>query len=281
MQTLSEHRCFGGVQGFYRHDSVVTGGPMKVGVFRPPQAASRPVPVLFWLAGLTCTEETFAVKAGAQRRAAELGLMLVTCDTSPRDTGIEGATGDWEFGEGAGFYLDAAQPPWSKRFRMASYVTQELRQLVLENFAAQPDRLGLFGHSMGGHGALTLALKNPGLYRSVSAIAPICAPSRAPWGVKAFSRYLGEDRAAWAQHDAQALVGAGARLPQLLVDQGLDDRFHAEQLGIDGFERACQAAGQPLVLRRHAGYDHGYYFIATVIGDHLDYHADLLTRSTP
>jgi S-formylglutathione hydrolase len=276
MDTLSEHGCFGGVQGFYRHDSVVTEGPMRVGVFRPPQAASRPVPVLFWLAGLTCTEETFAIKAGAQRRAAELGLMLVTCDTSPRDTGLPGATGDWEFGEGAGFYLDATQVPWSKRFRMASYVTQELRQLVLEHFPAQPDRLGLFGHSMGGHGALTLALANPGLYRSVSAIAPVCAPGRAPWGVKAFSRYLGDDRNAWAPHDALALVEAGARLPQLLVDQGLEDRFLAEQLHVDAFERACQAAGQPLVLRRHAGYDHGYYFIATVIGDHLDYHADLL-----
>lgn len=278
METLSEHGCFGGVQGFYRHESAVTEGPMRVGVFRPPQAASRPVPVLFWLAGLTCTEETFAIKAGAQRRAAELGLMLVTCDTSPRDTGLEGATGDWEFGEGAGFYLDATQVPWSKRFRMASYVTQELRQLVLEQFPAQPDRLGMFGHSMGGHGALTLALKNPGLYRSVSAIAPICAPSRAPWGVKAFTRYLGTDRAAWAQHDAQALVEAGARVPQLLVDQGLADRFLAEQLGLDSFERACSAAGQSLVVRRHAGYDHGYYFIASVMGDHLDYHADLLTR---
>jgi S-formylglutathione hydrolase len=278
METISEHGCFGGVQGFYRHESAVTQGPMRVGVFRPPQAASRPVPVLFWLAGLTCTEETFAIKAGAQRRAAELGLMLVTCDTSPRDTGLEGATGDWEFGEGAGFYLDATQVPWSKRFRMASYVTQELRQLVLEQFPAQPDRLGLFGHSMGGHGALTLALKNPGLYRSVSAVAPICAPSRAPWGVKAFTRYLGADRVAWAQHDAQALVEAGARVPQLLVDQGLADRFLAEQLGLDGFESACRAAGQSLVLRRHAGYDHGYYFIASVMGDHLDYHADLLTR---
>ena len=276
METISEHGCFGGVQGFYRHDSVVTEGPMRVGVFRPPQAASRPVPVLFWLAGLTCTEETFAIKAGAQRRAAELGLMLVTCDTSPRDTGLDGATGDWEFGEGAGFYLDATQVPWSKRFRMASYVTQELRQLVLEHFPAQPDRLGLFGHSMGGHGALTLALKNPGLYRSVSAIAPICAPSRAPWGVKAFARYLGDDRAAWGQHDAQALVEGGARLPQLLVDQGLEDRFLAEQLHLDDFERACAGAGQSLRVRRHAGYDHGYYFIATVIGDHLDYHADLL-----
>jgi S-formylglutathione hydrolase len=251
---------------------------MRVGVFRPPQAASRPVPVLFWLAGLTCTEETFAIKAGAQRRAAELGLMLVTCDTSPRDTGLPGATGDWEFGEGAGFYLDATQVPWSKRFRMASYVTQELRQLVLEHFPAQPDRLGLFGHSMGGHGALTLALANPGLYRSVSAIAPVCAPGRAPWGVKAFSRYLGDDRNAWAPHDALALVEAGARLPQLLVDQGLEDRFLGDQLHVDAFERACQAAGQPLVLRRHAGYDHGYYFISSFIADHIRHHAGVLNQ---
>ena len=274
--TLSELACFGGVQGFYQHDSVETNSTMKFGVFVPPQARSGPVPVLFYLAGLTCNEETFAIKAGAQRHAAEHGLMLVTPDTSPRGTGIEGADTAWDFGTGAGFYLDASQAPWNAHWRMEGYVTRELRALVLEHFEARDDRIGIFGHSMGGHGALTLALNHPGLYQSVSAFAPIAAPMQCPWGVKAFSGYLGDlesDRKAWTRHDATELVKAGARVPPLLIDQGLADKFLAEQLHPDLFEAACGAAGQPLVLRRHAGYDHGYYFISTFMAEHIAHHA--------
>jgi S-formylglutathione hydrolase len=277
LETLSEHACFGGVQGFYRHASAAIGLPMRFGVYRPPQAlAGAPVPALVWLAGLTCNEETFAIKAGAQRVAAELGLMLVTPDTSPRDTGVAGADASWDFGNAAGFYLDATQAPWASHWRMESYITQDLPQALAAHFPWRRDRLGLFGHSMGGHGALTLALRHPGAYRSVSAFAPVAAPTQCPWGVKAFTHYLGEDRAAWAAHDATELVKAGARAPALLVDQGLADKFLAEQLLVDRFEAACRAAGQSLTLRRHAGYDHGYYFIASFIEDHLRFHADAL-----
>jgi S-formylglutathione hydrolase len=276
LETLSEHRCFGGVQGFYRHASAGIGLPMKFGVFVPPQAAQGPVPVLFYLAGLTCTEETFAIKAGAQRVAAELGLMLVSPDTSPRDTGIEGASAAWDFGHGAGFYLDATQAPWAAHFRMESWVTKELRGLVLSQFPTRDDRVGLFGHSMGGHGALTLALRHPGLYQSVSAFAPIAAPTQCPWGEKAFGGYLGDDRAGWAAHDATELVKAGRKAPPLLIDQGLADNFLAAQLHPHLFEAACAQAGQPLTLRRHEGYDHGYYFIASFIEDHLRHHAQTL-----
>jgi S-formylglutathione hydrolase len=276
LETLSEHRCFGGVQGFYRHASASIGLPMKFGVFVPPQAAQGPVPVLFYLAGLTCTEETFAIKAGAQRVAAELGLMLISPDTSPRDTGIEGASAAWDFGHGAGFYLDATQAPWKAHFRMESWVTQELREQVLSRFPARADRVGLLGHSMGGHGALTLALRHPGLYQSVSAFAPIAAPMQCAWGEKAFAGYLGDDRSAWAAHDATELVKAGHKAPPLLIDQGLSDNFLAAQLHPHLFEAACAQAGQPLTLRRHEGYDHGYYFIASFVEDHLRHHAQTL-----
>ena len=276
MELISEHACFGGTQGFYRHESQVIGLPMRFGVFVPPQARHAPVPVLFFLAGLTCTEETFAIKAGAQQFAAQHGLMLVMPDTSPRDTGVEAADAAWDFGTGAGFYLDAVQTPWSTHWRMGSYVAQELRQLVLSKFAARADRVGIFGHSMGGHGALTLALKNPGLYQSVSAFAPIAAPMRCPWGTKAFSGYLGDDTKAWARHDATELVKAGARVPPLLIDQGLADKFLAEQLHPHLFQAACIDAGQPLTLRMHEGFDHGYYFIATFMADHIAHHAKYL-----
>ena len=273
LKVISEHACFGGVQGFYEHASSTIGLPMKFGLYRPPQAANGPVPVLFWLAGLTCTEETFAIKAGAQQHAAKHGLMLVTPDTSPRHTGFAEADANWDFGHGAGFYVDAIVAPWSRHFRMETYITQELRELVLSNFAAQSERAGIFGHSMGGHGALTLALRHPELFRSVSAFAPVAAPSSCPWGIKAFGGYLGFDRTLWAEHDATELVKTGIRLPPLLVDQGLSDKFLAEQLHVDAFEAACRRTGQPLELRRHAGYDHGYYFIASFIADHLEHHA--------
>ena len=276
-ETLSEYASFGGVQGFYRHTSSEIGLPMRLGVYLPPQAiAGARVPALIWLAGLTCTEETFAIKAGAQRAAAELGLMLVTPDTSPRDTGVAGADASWDFGDGAGFYLDATAAPWARHWRMESYITQELPQLLAAHFPWRRERLALSGHSMGGHGALTLALRHPGAYRSVSAFAPVAAPMQCPWGVKAFTNYLGTDRAAWAAHDATELVTAGARAPALLVDQGLADKFLAEQLHADRFEAACRAAGQPLTLRRHAGYDHGYFFIASFVEEHLRFHARAL-----
>lgn len=276
IELISEHGCFGGVQGFYRMASAACGGPMRLAVFQPPQAREGRVPVLYYLAGLTCSEETATMKAGAQRMAAELGLMLVMPDTSPRDTGIEGATGDWEFGEAAGFYLDATQAPWSSRFRMETHVVHELASAVAEHFPADPGRAGIFGHSMGGHGALVLALRHPDLYRSVSAFAPIVAPSQVPWGQKAFSRYLGDHHRAWAEHDACELVKRRPFGGTILVDQGLDDKFLATQLQPERFEAACAEAGQGLTLRRHAGYDHGYYFIASFIEDHLRHHAAAL-----
>jgi S-formylglutathione hydrolase len=279
-ETLSEHACFGGVQGYYKHASTVIGLPMRFGVYAPPQAKAGPVPVLVYLAGLTCNEETFAIKAGAQRVAAELGLMLVTPDTSPRisghDTGIEGADAAWDFGTAAGFYIDATAAPWAHHWRMESYITGELPAVLAQHFAVREGHFGVFGHSMGGHGALTLALRHPGLFRSCSALAPIAAPMQCPWGVKAFSGYLGEDRAAWAAHDATELVKAGHRAPPLLVDQGLADKFLAEQLHPHLFEAACREAGQALTLRRHEGYDHGYYFIASFVEDHLRHHATAL-----
>jgi S-formylglutathione hydrolase len=279
LETLYEQRCFGGTQGSYRHRSTACAGTMKFSVFQPPQVANGPVPVLYFLAGLTCTEETFMIKAGAQRVAAELGLMLVAPDTSPRDTGIEGATGDWEFGEGAGFYLDATEAPYATRFRMYDYVVNELPALIAAHFTADTTRSGITGHSMGGHGALTIALKNPDRYRSVSAFAPIVAPSDVPWGQKAFSRYLGSDRARWADYDACSLV-ARRRHPQtILVDQGLGDKYLETELKPERFEAACAAANQPLIFRRHAGHEHYYWFVQTFIEDHLRHHWQTLRKA--
>ncbi|VFR17437.1 S-formylglutathione hydrolase [plant metagenome] len=279
LEILNEHRCFGGIQRYYRHASREIGLPMRFSVYLPPQAEQGPVPVLFYLAGLTCTEETFMIKAGAQRVASELGLMLVAPDTSPRGAGVAGEDDGWDFGTGAGFYLDATQPGWNTHYRMESYVARELPALVAKALPADLARAGVFGHSMGGHGALVLALRNPDVFRSVSAFAPIAAPTRCPWGEKAFSGYLGNDRAAWAAHDASALMAA-RRAPfpgGILVDQGLKDNFLAEQLYPEVFEEACRQAGQPLTLRRHEGYDHGYYFISTFVEDHLRFHAAQLT----
>jgi S-formylglutathione hydrolase len=279
LTVLSEHACFGGVQGFYRHESTAIGLPMQFGVYLPPQAKTAALPALFYLAGLTCNEETFAIKAGAQRYAAEHGLVIVTPDTSPRNTGIEGADASWDFGTAAGFYLDAVRPPWDRHWKMESYVAEELPAVIAEHFPVQADRLGVFGHSMGGHGAMTLALRHPGQYRSVSAFSPIAAPMRAPWGIKAFTGYLGEDRAQWREHDATELITRGARMPDCLVDQGTADKFLHEQLHIEALQGACAQAGQTLTLRRHADYDHGYYFIATFVGDHIAHHARALGQS--
>jgi S-formylglutathione hydrolase len=274
LELLSEHACFGGVQRFYRHDSREIGLPMRFSVFLPPAAAAGArLPTMFYLAGLTCTEETFMIKGGAQRVAAREGMILVAPDTSPRGANIPGETDSWDFGVGAGFYVDATEPPWSKHYRMYSYI-HELRELVLAELPADAARIGIFGHSMGGHGALVQALRNPGLFRSVSAFAPIAAPSRCPWGQKAFSGYLGPDQAAWRQYDASALMETmQAPFPQgILIDQGLADQFLEQQLYPDAFEAACQRAGQPLELRRQPKYDHGYYFISTFMEDHLRFH---------
>ena len=276
---LSEHCCFGGVQSFYEHPSNVVGLPMRFSVFLPPQARRGPVPALIYLAGLTCNEETFMTKAGAQRVAADLGLALIAPDTSPRGASIPGEADSWDLGVGAGFYLDATQPPWSAHYRMETYITAELLPLIGSLMPINGSRIGIFGHSMGGHGALTLALRHREVFKSVSALAPICAPIRCPWGRKAFTAYLGSDESAWAAHDATELMTALQAAPYpggILLDQGLSDKFLAEQLHPHLFEAACQKIGQPLTLRRHEGYDHGYYFISTFMVDHLQHHATRL-----
>jgi S-formylglutathione hydrolase len=279
MRLRSQHACFGGTQSFYEHDAAQTGLPMRFGVYLPPQSVKGAVPALVYLAGLTCTEETFAIKAGAQALAAELGLALITPDTSPRGAGVPGEAEAWDFGVGAGFYLDATEAPWAPHWRMESWLVRELLPLLGASLPIDLQRLALTGHSMGGHGALTLGLRHPALFRSVSAIAPIVAPSDVPWGIKAFSAYLGPDRSTWAAHDACALIAQAAAAPWpqgLLVDQGEADPFLAEQLQPERLEAACAAAGQPLTLRRHPGYDHGYYFVQTVVGEHLRWHARAL-----
>ena len=277
IELLSSHACFGGEQRFYRHASREIGLPMQFSAYLPPRAlAGDAVPALLYLAGLTCTEETFMVKAGAQRLAAGLGLALIAPDTSPRGAGVAGEADAWDFGVGAGFYLDATQAPWAAHWRMESWLMQELLPLAAATLPVDAARLGIFGHSMGGHGALTLALRHPGRFGSLSAFAPICAPTRCPWGEKAFGGYLGADRAAWAAHDATALMHSQAAAPYpagILIDQGLADKFLAEQLHPHLFEAACASVGQPLTLRRHAGYDHGYYFIQSFVDDHQRHHA--------
>jgi len=273
MELVQSNRSFDGEQRIYRFNSISLQGESRFGIYLPAQAlAGQACPTLFYLAGLTCTEDTFAIKAHAQRLAAQLGLILVTPDTSPR--GEQVAQGDhWDIGQGAGFYINATQAPWAEHFQMESYVAEELYDLVIQQFAVQAERIGIFGHSMGGHGALTLALKYPEKFKSVSAFAPICAPSQCPWGEKAFSNYLGSDQAEWLKHDASALVQTKtAHFADILIDQGLSDQFYS-QLNPALFQQACQAAGQPLTLREHAGYDHGYYFIQSFIDDHLQFHA--------
>jgi S-formylglutathione hydrolase len=273
IETRSEQLCFGGVQGFYSHASTATGTEMRFAVFVPPQAKTAPVPALYYLAGLTCTEETFVIKAGAQRLAAELGLMLVTCDTSPRGLNLPGEAESWDFGVGAGFYLDATVAPWSAHYRMGQYVAAELPALIEAHFPTDPGRRGIFGHSMGGHGALVTAVKHPHRYKSVSAFAPIANPVAVPWGEKAFTNYLGPDRSAWDAYDASVLLRRRALPYAILVDQGEKDQFLDTQLHPQALEEAASVSGQELVLRRQPGYDHSYYFIQTFMEDHLRWHA--------
>ncbi|MDP3857221.1 MAG: S-formylglutathione hydrolase [Stagnimonas sp.] len=273
--TRSTHRCFDGTQGYYSHASSSTGTTMNFAVFVPPQAVHGPVPALYYLAGLTCSEETFVIKAGAQRLAAELGLMLVSCDTSPRGLNLPGEADSWDFGLAAGFYLDATEAPWAPHYRMGSYVNLELPAVVEAHFPARPDRRGLFGHSMGGHGALVSALRHPGRWHSLSVLAPIANPSAVPWGQKAFARYLGPHPADWQAYDACELLRQATYPGHILVDQGLSDQF-ISQLQPDVLEATAQQVGQSLQLRRHAGYDHGYYFVQSFVHDHLAHHARLL-----
>ncbi|WP_213955733.1 MULTISPECIES: S-formylglutathione hydrolase [unclassified Variovorax] len=276
---LSEHRCFGGMQRFLEHASREVDLPMRFSIYLPPQAAIGKVPALLYLAGLTCNEETFVVKAGAQRMAADLGIALIAPDTSPRGADLPGEADSWDFGVGAGFYLDATEAPWAKHWRMESWLIQELLPLVGAHLPLDMQRLGIFGHSMGGHGALTLALRHPGLFKSLSAFAPICAPMQCPWGEKAFTGYLGADTTRWLAHDSTVLMQQQPVAPYpagILVDQGLADKFLPEQLHPQLLEAACAAIGQPLMLRRHEGYDHGYYFIQSFMADHLAHHARTL-----
>jgi S-formylglutathione hydrolase len=277
LELIRRHQCFGGTQAVYSHDSRATGTPMEFSIFLPfGEEDGRERPVLFWLSGLTCTWANFTEKAGAQCHAASHGLILVCPDTSPRGTNLPGEHDSYDFGSGAGFYLDATIEPWSRHYRMASYVTDELPELVVGNFNADLDRTGIFGHSMGGHGALTLAFKHSGRYRSLSALAPIVAPSRVPWGEKAFGGYLGENRVTWRAHDACELVASAGWTTPILIDQGTADEFLETQLRPELFVEACNEAGVPLTLRWREGYDHSYYFIATFIGEHIAHHARLL-----
>jgi S-formylglutathione hydrolase len=273
---ISEHGCFGGVQRFYKHESREIGGPMKFSAYLPPQARTGKVPVLYYLSGLTCTEETFPIKAHAQQTAAELGLMLIAPDTSPREPRLPGDADSWDFGYSAGFYVDATTAPWSQYYRMYSYVTRELPEFIDANLPARAGATGIFGHSMGGHGALVCALRNPDRYKSVSAFAPIAAPMQAPWGKKAFSNFLGQDTQNWREYDASELVARRPYPGPILIDQGASDQFLAEQLMPEIFSAAAAKAGQAFSLRMQPGYDHGYYFIQTFMGDHLRHHAKQL-----
>ncbi len=274
MLRVERRACFGGWQDVYEHVSATLGCTMRFAIFLPPQAVDGPVPVLYWLSGLTCTEQNFIQKAGAQRYAAEHGIAIVCPDTSPRGDDVADAEG-YDLGKGAGFYVDAIQPPWAAHYRMYSYVVDELPALVEANFPVT-DARAISGHSMGGHGALVVALRNPGRYRSVSAFSPIGCPSRVPWGEKAFTAYLGDDREAWTRYDASELVKTATERLPILVDQGGDDEFLDGQLRPQLLQVAAESAGHPLRLRMQPGYDHSYYFIASFIGEHVAHHAAAL-----
>ena len=277
MEQISANKCFDGRQLRYSHASRVLGCDMTFSIFLPPQAEQGKVPVVYWLSGLTCTDENFVAKAGAQRYAAELGLAIVAPDTSPRGEGVpDDPDGGWDFGLGAGFYVNATREPWRKHYRMYDYIVDELPALINTEFPVDAERVGISGHSMGGHGALTIALKNPGRFRSATAFSPICSPANCPWGEKALGNYLGPEREAWREYDTTALLaGASEKLP-VLVDQGDADNFLAEQLKTPLLEQACADAGYPMTIRMQEGYDHSYFFIASFIGDHLAFHAGCL-----
>ena len=276
LETTAENRSFGGRQLVLKHQSEATGTEMAFSVFLPPGAEKGPCPAVFYLSGLTCTWENVTTKAGFQREAAELGLAVVCPDTSPRGLDLPGEHDSYDFGSGAGFYVDATEAPWSENYRMYSYVTEELPGLIGASFPVDMDRVGVFGHSMGGHGALVTALKKPELFKSVSAFAPICSPMRCPWGEKALSNYLGSDRESWRGYDATALIEDGHKAKDILVDQGGADNFLEKELKPELLEAACAKAGIPLTLRRQEGYDHSYYFIASFMPAHLRWHGERL-----
>ena len=276
MEKISQSKNHHGTQFVYRHDADTLRCSMNFGIYLPDNI-SAPAPALFWLSGLTCTENNFITKAGAQRVASELGMILVAPDTSPRGEGVpDDPDGAYDFGLGAGFYVNAIQPLWQQHYQMRDYVEQELHQLVLESFPVDQKRLGIFGHSMGGHGALTMALRSPDKFRSVSAFSPICSPINSPWGEKALRGYLGEDPSIWRDYDACSLINDGAQVSSILVDQGTDDSFLNKQLKPDLLDLACSTAGIDLTLRMQPGFDHSYYFIASFMEDHLRWHSDRL-----
>jgi len=277
LQLVSEHRCFGGHMVYVSHYSTANNCDMKFSVYVPP--GDGPFPVLTFLSGLTCNEETFMIKSGAQRLAAEYGFMLVSPDTSPRGCELTGEEDDWDFGTGAGFYLNATRIPWKKHYHMYDYVIRDLQKAVFSNFPGDQEKQGLFGHSMGGHGALTIGIKHPEIYKSISAFSPISAPMKCPWGIKAFSHYLGEDQSAWEDYDASVVISKvknAKKRAKILVDQGMADQWLEQQLLPHLLTRGAEKSGYPLNLRRHKGYDHGYYFISTFMADHFDHHAAFL-----
>lgn len=276
MEKTKSYKQFDGYTNYYRHDSTVCGVPMNFAAYIPPQAKDGRLPVLYWLSGLTCTEENFITKAYAQIFARKFGIVVVAPDTSPRGAGVPGEDDSYDLGTGAGFYVDATRGPWAKNYRMYTYITQELRQLVEKELPVDAKRAGIFGHSMGGHGALVLGLRNPDLYRSISAFAPVCAPSLSPWGQKALTAYIGENQAEWAPYDANELVKAGAPKTPILIDQGTEDEFLGPRLSLEVFERSCQEASQPATIRWQQGYDHSYFFISTFIEEHFAFHAKIL-----
>ena len=277
MEIFSSNRSFGGWTKMFSHSSDICNGIMKCSVYIPPQAHISQVPVLYWLSGLTCTHENFITKAGAQQFASELGLMIVVPDTSPRGTGIEGEDEFYDLGTGAGFFINATKEKWSTHYRMEDYIIHELPKVIEEHFPANINTQGIFGHSMGGHGALTLALKYPHDFRSVSAFAPICAPSQCPWGKKAFTAYFGENKEDWLKHDANELMKTSSLNIPMLIDQGSEDEFLEKELNFKKFEVTCSSKNYPATFRMQKGYDHSYYFIASFIEDHIRFHAKELS----
>jgi S-formylglutathione hydrolase len=277
IEKVSEYRCFWGLQQRYRHHSEVLGCDMHFSIFIPPQVAERNVPLLYWLSGLTCTDENFVIKAGAQRYASEHGIAIIAPDTSPRGEDVpDDPDGAWDFGLGAGFYVNATRDPWAKHYRMYDYVVDELPAIVDEHFEVDNRNVSIFGHSMGGHGALTIALKNPDRFRSVSAFSPIVSPSTIPWGQKAFGNYFGDDKELWAEHDACELIRQGGKQVPMMIDQGLADEFLEEQLQTKLLEKACGETDYHPTVRYQPGYDHSYYFIASFMGSHIAFHSQAL-----